>query len=152
MHPIRGNIILSQICPFVKCFSKKIPDSTICNIFRTPSARLLCNIPNPARTSAKSARPSEGAARSVHTPSQHNAPKAQEPENFSVFCDKSSPTCKSNPHKQNRLAIRASREKFGGFAATNVAAKRGGDKGIRTPDLLHAKQALSQLSYTPVTQ
>ena len=27
----------------------------------------------------------------------------------------------------------------------------GGDKGIRTPDLLHAKQALSQLSYTPVT-
>ena len=26
----------------------------------------------------------------------------------------------------------------------------GGDKGIRTPDLLHAKQALSQLSYTPV--
>ena len=26
----------------------------------------------------------------------------------------------------------------------------GGDKGIRTPDLLHAKQALSQLSYTPI--
>ena len=26
----------------------------------------------------------------------------------------------------------------------------GGDKGIRTPDLLHAKQALSQLSYTPM--
>ena len=25
----------------------------------------------------------------------------------------------------------------------------GGDKGIRTPDLLHAKQPLSQLSYTP---
>ena len=25
----------------------------------------------------------------------------------------------------------------------------GGDKGIRTPDLLHAKQALYQLSYTP---
>ena len=25
----------------------------------------------------------------------------------------------------------------------------GGDEGIRTPDLLHAKQALSQLSYTP---
>ena len=25
----------------------------------------------------------------------------------------------------------------------------GGDGGIRTPDLLHAKQALSQLSYTP---
>ena len=25
----------------------------------------------------------------------------------------------------------------------------GGDKGIRTPDLLHAKQALSQLSYIP---
>ena len=26
----------------------------------------------------------------------------------------------------------------------------GGDKGIRTPDLLNAIQALSQLSYTPV--
>ena len=26
----------------------------------------------------------------------------------------------------------------------------GGDGGIRTPDLLHAKQALSQLSYTPI--
>ena len=26
----------------------------------------------------------------------------------------------------------------------------GGDMGIRTPDLLHAKQPLSQLSYTPV--
>ena len=26
---------------------------------------------------------------------------------------------------------------------------RGGDKGIRTPDLLNANQALSQLSYTP---
>ena len=25
----------------------------------------------------------------------------------------------------------------------------GGDEGIRTPDLLHAKQALSQLSHTP---
>lgn len=25
----------------------------------------------------------------------------------------------------------------------------GGDMGIRTPDLLHAKQPLSQLSYTP---
>ena len=30
------------------------------------------------------------------------------------------------------------------------AQNAGGDKGIRTPDLLHAKQALSQLSYTPV--
>ena len=28
--------------------------------------------------------------------------------------------------------------------------RRGGDMGIRTPDLLHAKQPLSQLSYTPV--
>lgn len=26
----------------------------------------------------------------------------------------------------------------------------GGDEGIRTPGLLHAKQALSQLSYDPV--
>ena len=26
----------------------------------------------------------------------------------------------------------------------------GGAKGIRTPDLLHAKQPLSQLSYSPV--
>ncbi len=26
----------------------------------------------------------------------------------------------------------------------------GGDRGIRTPDLLHAKQALSQLSYAPI--
>ena len=26
----------------------------------------------------------------------------------------------------------------------------GGDEGDRTPDLLHAKQALSQLSYTPI--
>ena len=30
------------------------------------------------------------------------------------------------------------------FQGTN-----GGDEEIRTPDLLHAKQALSQLSYTP---
>ena len=36
--------------------------------------------------------------------------------------------------------------------ATNLSkfvAFCGGDEGIRTPDLLHAKQALSQLSYTP---
>lgn len=26
----------------------------------------------------------------------------------------------------------------------------GGDEGIRTPGLLHAKQALSQLSHTPI--
>ena len=32
-----------------------------------------------------------------------------------------------------------------GFAGNEI----GGDKGIRTPDLLHAKQPLSQLSYTP---
>lgn len=31
----------------------------------------------------------------------------------------------------------------------NLYYSTGGDKGIRTPDLLHAKQALSQLSYTP---
>ena len=30
-----------------------------------------------------------------------------------------------------------------------VGTPTGGDGGIRTPDLLHAKQALSQLSYTP---
>ena len=29
--------------------------------------------------------------------------------------------------------------------------KNGGDEGDRTPDLVHAKHALSQLSYTPVT-
>ncbi len=35
----------------------------------------------------------------------------------------------------------------GGTKKTDT--KIGGDKGIRTPGLLHAKQALSQLSYTP---
>ena len=32
-----------------------------------------------------------------------------------------------------------------------VSLAVGGDEGIRTPDLLHAKQALSQLSYTPTS-
>ena len=30
-----------------------------------------------------------------------------------------------------------------------VLFRRGGDKGIRTPDLLNANQTLSQLSYAP---
>ena len=33
--------------------------------------------------------------------------------------------------------------------ASILTAFSGGDMGIRTPDLLHAKQPLSQLSYTP---
>ena len=34
----------------------------------------------------------------------------------------------------------------------NIAVYKnsGGDEGIRTPDLIHAKHALSQLSYTPI--
>ena len=37
-----------------------------------------------------------------------------------------------------------------GYSADLSLYLIGGDKGIRTPDLLHAKQALSQLSYTPI--
>ena len=33
----------------------------------------------------------------------------------------------------------------------NSFRRGGGDEGSRTPDLLHAKQALSQLSHTPTT-
>ena len=36
-----------------------------------------------------------------------------------------------------------------GFLLT-LAIQYGGDKEDRTPDLLHAMQALSQLSYAPV--
>lgn len=32
----------------------------------------------------------------------------------------------------------------------HLAAETGGDTGIRTPDLFHAMEALSQLSYVPV--
>jgi hypothetical protein len=38
---------------------------------------------------------------------------------------------------------------FSAISALGRLKGRNGDKGIRTPDLLRAKQALSQLSYIP---
>ena len=47
--------------------------------------------------------------------------------------------------RARRLELRRPACGHGGAAAIPL----GGGKGVRTPDLLHAMQALSQLSYTP---
>jgi hypothetical protein len=39
---------------------------------------------------------------------------------------------------------------FGAHPLASFARPRDGDEGIRTPDLLRAREALSQLSYIPV--
>ena len=50
--------------------------------------------------------------------------------------------------RKNRAKFMPTKKKAPKIGAFGLC---GGDMGIRTPDLLHAKQPLSQLSYTPET-
>ena len=52
----------------------------------------------------------------------------------------------------NATPVTEIRTKRAGNLSPRPDGISGGDKGIRTPDLLTASQALSQLSYTPVTR
>jgi hypothetical protein len=56
--------------------------------------------------------------------------------------------CPSGP----RSTSRASRLVKVAIAGNSIAINGCGDEGIRTPDLLRAREALSQLSYVPLTQ
>jgi len=56
----------------------------------------------------------------------------------------------SVPHRNTSDSSSRGAGRFEGSAENGVLC--GGDRGARTPDLLHAMQALSQLSYIPTSE
>ena len=87
----------------------------------------------------------------LHPSTIKSMPHAVKQAFIQMFSTRTSP-CSDGTRPVSNQAVKfrsRQKEKTTNVERFNICRRFGGDKGARTPDLLTASQALSQLSYTP---